>query len=122
MWCFYQFPGLPYVSPSHEVKRLAKEVGMEGKVKVLNFGVKGQMAELRRVVNECIQTGYWLLLQNYHLAEEPEQDFFNKLKVRQTFVSTCTTILIYFAAILCGFSVEFLFQGICKTVKIFKHF
>ena len=88
MWTTIDFPslislpGLPYVSPSHEVKRLAKEVGMEGKVKVLNFGVNGQMSELRRVINECIQTGYWLLLQNYHLAEEPEQDFFNKLKVQ----------------------------------------
>lgn len=79
MYCFS--PGIPYVSPSHEVKRLAKEVGMEGKVKVMNFGVGGQASEVRQVVEDCLQTGYWLLLQNYHLSEEPEQEFFQLLKV-----------------------------------------
>jgi hypothetical protein len=63
------------------VKRLAKEVGMEGKVKVMNFGVDGQVAEVKHAVEDCMQTGYWLLLQNYHLAEEPEQEFFQLLKV-----------------------------------------
>ncbi|XP_052798483.1 dynein heavy chain domain-containing protein 1-like isoform X5 [Mya arenaria] len=72
--------GLPYVSPSHEVKRLAKELGMEGKVKVMNFGVPGQVAEAKQAVEDCINTGNWLLLQNYHLAEEPEPDFFQLLK------------------------------------------
>ena len=73
--------GLPYVSPTHEVKRLAKEVGMDGKVKIINFGVEGHMTEIRQAVEDCIQTGYWLLLQNYHLAEEPEAEFFQLLKV-----------------------------------------
>ena len=54
---------------------------MEGKVKVMNFGVDGQVAEVKHAVEDCIQTGYWLLLQNYHLAEEPEQEFFQLLKV-----------------------------------------
>ena len=81
----YNISGIPYVSPSHEVKRLAKEVGMEGKVKVMNFGVDGQVAEVKHAVEDCIQTGYWLLLQNYHLAEEPEQEFFQLLKVCKKF-------------------------------------
>ena len=76
------FTGLPYVSPVHEVKRLAKEIGMEGKIRVMNFGVKGQISEVRHALEDCIQNGYWLMLQNYHLAEEPEQEFFNLVKVR----------------------------------------
>ncbi|KAL3832089.1 hypothetical protein ACJMK2_023767 [Sinanodonta woodiana] len=72
--------GLPYVSPAHEVKRLAKEVGMEGKVRVMNFGVRGQIAEVCHALEDCVQSGYWLLLQNYHLAEEPQPQFFSLLK------------------------------------------
>uniref|UniRef100_A0A8W8M9M4 AAA+ ATPase domain-containing protein n=1 Tax=Magallana gigas TaxID=29159 RepID=A0A8W8M9M4_MAGGI len=72
--------GYSYISPSHEVKRLAKEVGMEGRVKVMNFGVKGQMGEVTQAIEDCIQNGYWLLLQNYHLSEEPNPQFFKLLK------------------------------------------
>ena len=69
------------MSPTHEVKRLAKEIGMEGKVRVMNFGVPGQMCEVRRALEDCIQNGYWLLLQNYHLAGEPEPEFYTLIKV-----------------------------------------
>ncbi|KAJ8313861.1 hypothetical protein KUTeg_008422 [Tegillarca granosa] len=72
--------GYSYISPTHEVRRLAKEVGMEGKVRVMNFGVKGQISEIRHALEDCLQSGYWLLIQNYHLAEEPEQGFFDLLK------------------------------------------
>lgn len=54
---------------------------MEGRVKVMNFGVKGQMVEVTQAIEDCIQNGYWLLLQNYHLAEEPNPQFFKLLKV-----------------------------------------
>jgi len=76
--------GFTYVTPTHEVKRLAKEVGMDGKVKVLNFGVKGQTAEAQHALEDCIQNGYWLLLQNYHLADKPQKTFFTLLKVKVT--------------------------------------
>ena len=69
------------MSPAHEVKRLAREVGMEGKVRVMNFGVDGQVSEARQAIEDCLQSGYWLLLQNYHLAEDPEPEFFQLLKV-----------------------------------------
>jgi len=69
------------VSPAHEVKRLAKELGMEGKVKVMNFGVEGQVEEARHALEDAVNTGYWLLLQNYHLADQPHTDFFQMLKV-----------------------------------------
>ena len=55
---------------------------MEGKVRILNFGVKSQMAEVMHAMEESLATGHWLLLQNYHLAEEePSLLFFNMLKV-----------------------------------------
>ena len=57
---------------------------MEGKVKVMNFGVQGQITEVTQAIEDCIQNGYWLLLQNYHLAEEPTQQFFQLLKVRNS--------------------------------------
>nr|XP_022307449.1 dynein heavy chain domain-containing protein 1-like isoform X4 [Crassostrea virginica] len=72
--------GYSYISPSHEVKRLAKEVGMEGRVKVMNFGVKGQIGEVTQAIEDCIQNGYWLLLQNYHLSEDRNPQFFKLLK------------------------------------------
>ena len=73
--------GQPYVSPVHEVKRLAREVGMEGKVRIINFGVRSQGSEVRQALDDCIHSGNWLLLQNYHLADEPDPPFFTMLKV-----------------------------------------
>ena len=82
--CFSLTPikGYPSISPAHELKRLAREVGMEGKVRILNFGVETQMSEVMHAMEDCLTTGHWLLLQNYHLAEEePSVLFFNTLKV-----------------------------------------
>ncbi|XP_035825634.1 dynein heavy chain domain-containing protein 1 [Aplysia californica] len=72
--------GYPFMSPAHEVKRLAREVGMEGKVRILNFGVQSQWSEVQHAIEDCLQTGHWLLLQNYHLAENPDPQFFQTLK------------------------------------------
>ena len=78
--------GQPYVSPVHEVKRLAREVGMEGKVRIINFGVRSQGSEVRQALDDCIHSGNWLLLQNYHLADEPDPPFFTTLKVGTTII------------------------------------
>ncbi|XP_070211333.1 dynein heavy chain domain-containing protein 1-like isoform X3 [Littorina saxatilis] len=72
--------GQPYVSPVHEVKRLAREVGMEGKVRIINFGVRSQGSEVRQALDDCIHSGNWLLLQNYHLSHLPDPPFFTMLK------------------------------------------
>ncbi|XP_048242736.1 dynein heavy chain domain-containing protein 1-like [Haliotis rufescens] len=72
--------GYPYVSPAHEVKRLAREVGMDGKLRVMNFGVESQITEVKHAIEDCLQSGYWLLLQNYHLAGDPDSHFFSLLK------------------------------------------
>ena len=76
--------GQPYISPVHEVKRLAREVGMEGKVRIINFGVRSQGSEVRQALDDCIHSGNWLLLQNYHLADQPDPQFFTMLKVGST--------------------------------------
>ena len=79
------------MSPVHEVKRLAKEEGMEGKVRIINFGVRSQMAEVRQALDDCTQAGNWLLLQNYHLSETPEQMFFAMIKV-SILIEKCISI------------------------------
>ncbi|XP_041366047.1 dynein-1-beta heavy chain, flagellar inner arm I1 complex-like isoform X2 [Gigantopelta aegis] len=72
--------GYPYVNPAHEVKRLAKESGMEGKIRIMNFGVRSQMSEVKHAIVDCMQCGHWLLLQNYHLAGNTDIEFFSILK------------------------------------------
>ncbi|KAL8594105.1 hypothetical protein ACOMHN_000817 [Nucella lapillus] len=72
--------GQPYISPVHEVKRLAREVGMEGKVRIINFGVSSQGSEVQQALEDCSQSGNWLLLQNYHLSDEPSPLFFTMMK------------------------------------------
>ena len=73
--------GYPFISPAQEVKRLAREVGMEGKVRILNFGIQSQWAEVEHALEDSMQSGHWLLLQNYHLAHDPSPLFFQTLKV-----------------------------------------
>lgn len=73
--------GFPYVDPLHELKRLAREEGMEGRLRILNFGVPSQMAEMRQAVEDCMHNGYWILLENYHLAEPLDLQTFQLLKV-----------------------------------------
>jgi hypothetical protein len=55
---------------------------MEGKVRIINFGVKSQGTEVRQALDDCTQNGNWLLLQNYHLSDHPPPTFFAILKVR----------------------------------------
>jgi len=49
---------------------LAKEVGMEGRVRTVAFGVRddSHLAEIWQILKDCIESGYWLLLHNVHLA------------------------------------------------------
>ncbi|CAL1542045.1 unnamed protein product [Lymnaea stagnalis] len=72
--------GIPFVNPAQEIKRLAREMGMEGKVRILNFGVSSQMLDVYQAIEDCLQTGHWLILQNYHLAKDIDTEFFSLLK------------------------------------------
>ncbi|KAH9487912.1 hypothetical protein Btru_067436 [Bulinus truncatus] len=72
--------GPVFINPVQEIKRLAREMKMEGKVCVLSFGVGSQMPDVNQAIEDCMQAGHWLLLQNYHLAEEPTTSFFDLLK------------------------------------------
>ena len=43
---------------------------MEGRVHTVSFGASTQMTEVEHALKDCMLTGYWLVLQNAHLAEE----------------------------------------------------
>lgn len=67
---------------------------MEGKVCVLSFGVGSQMADVNQAIEDCMQAGHWLLLQNYHLAEEPNTSFFDLLKVRSCALESSKNVIL----------------------------
>lgn len=67
--------------PAHEIKQLARDTGMEGKVRIINLGVSSQMAEVKNALKDCLQMGHWLLLQNYHLSEEADTQLLTMLRV-----------------------------------------
>ena len=54
---------------------------MEGRVHTVTFGVSTQMAEVKHALKDCMQTGFWLVLQNTHLAETWDQELIDLLKV-----------------------------------------
>ena len=54
---------------------------MEGRVHTVAFGVNTQMTEVKHALKDCMLTGYWLVLQNAHLAEEWEPELLELIKV-----------------------------------------
>jgi hypothetical protein len=57
--------------PAHDVQQLAKEIGKEGRVRTLAFGGSDsnqQMAEIHQAFEDCMECGYWLILENIHLG------------------------------------------------------
>lgn len=75
--------GLLLVNPANEIQQLAKEIGMEGRVRTIACGGAGvAMLELEQTLIDCIQSGYWLVVQNAHLHEEPfSRSMLNLFKV-----------------------------------------
>lgn len=65
---FLLLSGCLYSDPVREVKRLAKELKMDGKVCVANCTSKLTPESLADIVTECYQNNYWLILQNYHMC------------------------------------------------------
>ena len=57
--------------PARQVQQIAKEVGMEGRVRTVAFGVQDDchLAEICQTLEDCAESGYWLIMQNVHLAE-----------------------------------------------------
>ncbi|CAG5130195.1 unnamed protein product [Candidula unifasciata] len=72
--------GYPFTCPITEVKQLARKMGMEGKVRIMNFAVTSQNLEVKNALKDCLHKGHWLLLHNYHLCQEPDPEFFTILK------------------------------------------
>ena len=54
---------------------------MEGRVHVVTCGVASQMSEVKHALLDCMQGGYWLVLQNAHLAETWTTDMLELIKV-----------------------------------------
>jgi len=52
------------------VQQLAKEIGVEGGVRTVAFGVEDEshLAEIYQALSDCIESGCWFVLQNIHLA------------------------------------------------------
>ena len=43
---------------------------MEGKVHIVTCGVSSQTQEIVHALTDCMQSGYWLVMQNAHLADD----------------------------------------------------
>ena len=48
---------------------------------VVTLGVHTQMHELQHAMEDCLLTGYWLVIQNAHLAEAWPEDTLTLIKV-----------------------------------------
>ena len=71
------------LSPAHQVLQLAKSVGMEGKVHVVTCGGGGHMTEVQHALADSMTAGYWLVLNNAHLAQQAwSKDMLTLIKVR----------------------------------------
>ena len=76
------FLGHTFMPPSQQILSYAKEIGMEGKVHVVTCGVPSQMTEIHHALADCMQAGYWLVLQNAHLADSWSPQLLQLIKVR----------------------------------------
>ena len=63
------------------VRQLARENNMDGRVHTVAFGASTQMTEVEHALKDCMLTGYWLVLQNAHLAEEWGPELLELIKV-----------------------------------------
>ncbi|XP_064648692.1 dynein axonemal heavy chain 6-like isoform X2 [Lineus longissimus] len=66
--------GYSLVSPAIAIQQYAKENKLSSRVKVLNFGTSAAMEEAKKMLEFCMESGDWLVLQNTHLVEAWSQD------------------------------------------------
>ncbi len=69
------------LSPAHQILQLSKAVGMEGKVHVVTCGGGGHMTEVQHAMHDSLTMGYWLVINNAHLAQPWTQEMLELLKV-----------------------------------------
>ena len=81
----YCFVGHMFNHPIDEVVQLSRENGMEGRVRVVACGAgPGQLTDIQLAFEDCIHSGYWLVLQNAHLVDEWNRPLIDLLKVSIT--------------------------------------
>jgi hypothetical protein len=73
--------GYALVSPAQAVQQYAKENKLSSRVKVLNFGTSASMAKAKMMLEFCMQSGDWLVLQNTHLVNAWSQDVLKLIRV-----------------------------------------
>ena len=71
----------PFSTPIYEILQFAKENGMEGKVHIVTCGISNQSQEIIHALTDCMQSGYWFVLQNAHLGEAWTPEMLELLKV-----------------------------------------
>jgi len=71
--------------PVHEVFQLAREAGMEGRVRVVACGSgASQLSEFQQLtLEDCMQSGCWLILQNAHLVDTWNKPLLRLIKVSE---------------------------------------
>jgi ferredoxin-like protein FixX len=68
--------------PVHEVFQLARENGMEGRVRVIACGAGvNQLSDIQLTFEDCVQSGYWLVIHNVHLIGKWNKPLLNLIKV-----------------------------------------
>ena len=74
---------------------------MEGKVHVVTCGVKNQAQEIVHAMKDCMQSGYWFVLQNAHLGEAWTHEMLDLLKVNHT--TKASKCMVFYATSCCVF-------------------
>ena len=65
-----------------EVFQLAHEDGMDGRVRVIACGAgDSQLQEIYSTLDDCIQSGHWLILHNVHLISTWSKPVVDLIKV-----------------------------------------
>ena len=65
-----EYVGHLFQYPACDVHQLARDVGMEGRVRTVAFGVQDDhcLTEIWQTLNDCFECGHWLIMHNVHLA------------------------------------------------------
>ena len=82
-----------------ELTRLADVCSMNGRLHIVNLGIDSQRSEAKNTLLCCFQTGDWLLLKNYHLANHDDEDLLRVITVRANVNNVCNVLLIIWMAL-----------------------
>lgn len=74
--------GYTFSNPTHDILQLARDAGMEGRVRLISCGAGiDQLDEIQSAFEDCMQAGCWLILQNVHLISQWSRPILDLIKV-----------------------------------------